>query len=294
MDLEFHQIDRRYEILRRRDPRRENALRASLAAIGQQNPVVVIQPSPEAKPILVDGFKRVRALERLRVDTVRAVPWDMEEREALLLGRLMRTASKESLLEQAWLLDELKSRFRMTLEELGRRFDRTPSWISRRLALVRVLPEAVHVAVRKGQLEPYTAMKVLVPLARARRNDCLPFLAALLKASCSTRQAEALYAGWARGSPEVRARILADPVLFLRAQEASRAEDPAGKSGLALLFEDLGEMGRRARRAAGRIQEGVLDGLLPRETQELERALHQVQSDWQALFALSRKEADCA
>jgi hypothetical protein len=53
-------------------------------------------------------------------------------------------------------------------------------------------------------------------------------------------------------------------------------------------------MGRRARRAAGRIQEGVLDGLLPREVQELEQALHQVQSNWQALFALSRKEADCA
>ena len=42
------------------------------------------------------------------------------------------------------------------------------------------------------------------------------------------------------------------------------------------------------------IQEGVLDGLLPREVQELEQALHQVQSNWQALFALSRKEADCA
>jgi ParB/RepB/Spo0J family partition protein len=292
MDLEFHQLDLRYEALRQCDPHREQVLALSMATIGQQSPVVVVPAA--SMHILVDGFKRVRALKHLRSDTVRAITWDLEEREALLLGRLMRSASRESPLEQAWLLDELRIRFRMTLEELAHRFDRTPSWISRRLALVRELPEPVHEAVRKGQLAPHAAMKVLVPLARAKRSDCLPFLKALLQAKCSTRQAETLYAGWARGGAEVRGRILADPVLFLRALAAAKAPDPVGKAGVALLFEDLGEMGRRARRAAGRIQEGVLDGLLPREVQELEQALHQVQSDWQALFALSRKEADCA
>jgi ParB family transcriptional regulator, chromosome partitioning protein len=292
MDLEFHQIDYRYEALRQRDPHREQALAISMDIIGQQSPVVVVPGT--SSHILVDGFKRVRALRHLRHNTVRAITWDLEEREALLLGRLMRSASRESPLEQAWLLDELRTRFRMTLEELAHRFDRTPSWVSRRLALARELPEPVHEAVRKGQLTPHAAMKVLVPLARAKRSDCLPFLKALLQAKCSTRQAEALYAGWTRAGAEVRGRILADPVLFLRALAAAQAPDPAGKSGLALLLEDLGEMGRRARRGAGRIQEGVLDGLLPGEAQELEQALHQVQSDWHGLLALSRKEADCA
>lgn len=292
MDLEFGQIDFRYEALRQRDPHRERVLAMSMATNGQQSPVVVVPAA--STHILVDGFKRVRALRHLRHDTVQAITWDLEVREALLLGRLMRSATRESPLEQAWLLDELRTRFRMTLEELARRFDRTPSWISRRLALVRELPEPVHEAVRKGQLAPHSAMKVLVPLARAKRSDCLPFLKALLQAKCSTRQAEALYAGWTRAGAEVRGRILADPVMYLRALAASKAPDPAGKSGLALLFEDLGEMGRRARRAAGRIQEGVLDGLQPMEVQELEQALHQVQSDWHGLLALSRKEANCA
>jgi ParB/RepB/Spo0J family partition protein len=282
MDLEHHQIDLRYETLRLRDPRRERLLAVSLASIGQQSPVVVVQSVP--RPILVDGYKRVRALKHLRRDTVQAVAWELEEREALLLGRLMRTASRESLLEQAWLLDELKSRFQMSPEELARRFDRTASWVSRRLALVRVLPEPVQEAVRKGQLSSHTAMRVLVPLARANRRDCLPFLEALLKAACTTRQAEALHAGWARGSAEIRARILAEPTLFLRAVEATRTPDLTGKTGLALLLEDLGEMGRRARGAARRIREGVLDGLLPKEALELEQALRQVQSDWKDLL----------
>lgn len=292
MDLEFHQIDFRYEALRRRDPHRERALAASLATIGQQSPVVVVPSSP--RPILVDGFKRVRALRHLHRDTVRAVPWDLEEREALLLGRLMRTAARESPLEQAWLLDELRSRFHMTLENLACRFDRTPSWVSRRLALVRVLPEAVHEAVRKGHLPAHTAMRVMVPLARANREVCQPFLTALLKASCSTRQAVALYAGWCRGGAEVRSRILADPGLYLRVLEASREPEPGGKPALAMLFEDLDEMGRRARRAAGRLREGVLEGLLPRDAGELAQALRQVQADWEDLVALSGKEAFCA
>jgi len=49
-------------------------------------------------------------------------------------------------------------------------------------------------------------------------------------------------------------------------------------------LEDLGEMGRRARGAARRIREGVLDGLLPKEALELEQALRQVQSDWKDLL----------
>ena len=294
MDLEPHQIDLRYEALRLLDPRRERLLVASMAAIGQQAPVVVVQGPSQSQPILVDGFKRIRALKHLRRDTVQAIAWDLEEREAQLLGRLMRSASRESPMEQAWLLEELKSRFRMSPEELARRFDRTPSWVSRRLALVRVLPEPVQAAVRKGRLSSHTAMRVLVPLARANRKDCLALLEALLKAACSTRQAEALHAGWVRGSAEVRARILADPALFLRAAAVTPVPDPVGKAGLALLLEDFGEMGRRARRATRRVQEGVLDGLLPKEALEVKQALRQVRADWQGLFEHCGQDASHA
>ena len=105
----------------------------------------------------------------------------------------MRTSSTENPLEQAWLLCELRARFRITLEDLARRFDRTPSWVSRRLALVRELPEAAQEQVRSGRLSAHTAMKVLIPLARANKRDCLGFLEALLKADFTTRQAEFLH-----------------------------------------------------------------------------------------------------
>ena len=40
--LEFHQLDRRWEHLRARQPQRERQLMASLAESGQQTPIVVV------------------------------------------------------------------------------------------------------------------------------------------------------------------------------------------------------------------------------------------------------------
>ena len=58
MELEFHQLDLRYEALRRRAPEREKRLLASLAEHGQQTPIVVVG-GEAGKRIVVDGYKRV-------------------------------------------------------------------------------------------------------------------------------------------------------------------------------------------------------------------------------------------
>jgi ParB-like chromosome segregation protein Spo0J len=66
MNLELHQIDLRYEKLRPRKPEAERKLAASLAEIGQQVPVVVVRSDVPEQLILVDGYKRVRALQPTR------------------------------------------------------------------------------------------------------------------------------------------------------------------------------------------------------------------------------------
>ena len=57
MDLEFHQLDRRYEDLRLRRPERERSLLASLAEQGQQVPIVVV-----SQRRLVSGHRRLQAV----------------------------------------------------------------------------------------------------------------------------------------------------------------------------------------------------------------------------------------
>ena len=122
MRLEFHQLDRRLEHLRVRRPERQRRLLASLAASGQQVPIVVVgvDNQPDRYRV-IDGYKRMVALQQLGRDTVEATVWEMSEAEALVLDRSMRFSEAETALEQGWLLSELEQRFGYTLEDLARR-----------------------------------------------------------------------------------------------------------------------------------------------------------------------------
>jgi ParB/RepB/Spo0J family partition protein len=287
MELEFQQIDLRNDHLRKRNPALERQLLASLDGVGQRVPVVVV--AEQDRYVLLDGFKRLRALKRLRRDTIVATLWDMNEADGLLLERMMRSAQAEGPLEQGWLLRDLRDRFQMSMDVLARHFDRTTSWVSRRLALVQDLPEPVQDQVRAGRIAPHTAMKVLVPLARANKRDCLRFLDALLKAEFSTRQAEALQAGWLKGNPEVRERILGDPGLFLRAQQAAQSVEDL-KGPYALWLDDLCALAAMARRAGRHLRDGAAQGISAPQGEEANAAVRQARQDCHALFDRSEKE----
>jgi ParB/RepB/Spo0J family partition protein len=251
MDLEFHQLDLRYEGLRVRRPERERRLLASLAERGQQVPIVVIALAGEPKRFLViDGYKRIRALRRLGRDTVRATVWDMDETEALVLDRSLRTAEGETALEQGWLLAELHGGLGLSLDDLARRFDRSVSWVSRRLALVRELPKSVQQQVRGGKIGAHAAMKYLVPMARAKRYDCERLAEEIARNQFSTHEVGLLYAAWRNGPPSVREGIIEDPRLFLRARREIEEEEPVSVRAAEELIRNLDMLGAIARRAA--------------------------------------------
>ena len=73
--LEFHQLDRRLENLRARHPARQRRLIASLAESGQQTPIIVIETG--GRYLVIDGHKRIAALQQLGRDTVEAVVWEL-------------------------------------------------------------------------------------------------------------------------------------------------------------------------------------------------------------------------
>ena len=271
MELEFHQLDLRYERLRACRPAAERRLLASLAAVGQQVPILVVSSADAGRFVLVDGYKRVRALRRLHADTARATAWDLSEAEALMVDRLMRSGDGQTALEQGWLLDELVVRFEVTLEELARRFGRSVSWVSRRLALVHELPDQVQNHVRRGDLVAHAAQKYLVPLARANALACLRLVAGIAGRGLSSRQIGTLYAAWRDGTETTRERLLGEPLLFLRAREhlASRTEPDT----LRALLDEFDTIGAVARRAGRRLHEGAWGRLLAPERVEAARCL---------------------
>src|SRR5437870_9454495 len=103
----------------------------------------------------------------------------------------------------------MEQRFGYSLEELGRRFDRSGSWVSRRLGLVELLPETIQQQVREGKIAAQVAMKYLVPVARVDADQCQRMAAALVAHGCDTRQAGQLYTAWREGTRTARERILA-------------------------------------------------------------------------------------
>ena len=283
MQLEFHQLDRRWEHLRVREPHRQRRLLASLADSGQQTPIVVVTAGPPGRYLLIDGHKRVAALEQLGRDTVEATVWAMSEAEALLLLRSLRFGPPESALEQGWLLAEMEQRFGYGLDELARRFDRSTSWVSRRLALVELLPEAIQQQVREGKLAAQVAMKYLAPVARVSADDCTRMAAAFVAHRCNTRQAGQLYTAWRKGTRVVRERILAEPELFLKTQRQGPATTPAAveqvERDLDMVIAILRRTGRRLAEALPEMtgpQQKQAQGQMENARRELNRMAERI------------------
>lgn len=292
MEMELQFLDLRYERLRSRHAGREARLLASLADNGQQAPVVVVEAG--GKLVLLDGYKRVRALRRLARDTVIATRWEVGEVEALILERLMRSGVAASAIEQAWLLRELRERFGLEPPELARRFDRSPSWVSRRLALCGQLPEWVQERVRLGQLAPHAAMKCLVPMARANREACERLVEEVASHKLSTRQIATLYDAWRTGGEREREALLENPLLFLRAHDEARRADPPALAPAERLVADLDALAGIARRADRLLRDGVAASFSDPERQRTVRCYAQARSDTDRLWSRCHEELDRA
>jgi len=284
VELEISRIELRYEDLRVHSAERDRRLVASIAEVGQMVPIVVVSgDDADGPPVVIDGYRRVKALKRLRHDVVLAVRWDLPEMEALLLRRALSSTGGESCLEQAWLLGELKERFGLTFEELAKRFDRTVSWVSRRLALLTDLPGAVQEHIRAGRIAPHAAAKHLVPLARANRDHCARLAHSIARLRLSSREVGAIHEAWRGAAPAVRERLVSDPGLFLRTRRALSEEPAADRGPRTGLLEDLATVVAVLRRAGRRLAEGAAAVLTPAERDEVRCALLSAQHGMEKL-----------
>lgn len=213
--LEINQLSLRYAALRNRNARRETQLVASMERVGQRVPVVVAGTGSGA--VLLDGYKRVRALHQLGVDTVRAFCWSVTEDEGLIVQRMLQEGEAPSALEMGWLLVELRTQFGHSEAELAKRLCKSKSFVSRCLALAEALPANVQQWVREGRIGSWAAMKFLVPLARANPSDAQRLAEWMKTTAPSTREVAQWYAAYQGGTPQGRAWLLENPSLALRA-----------------------------------------------------------------------------
>lgn len=257
MKLELHQLEEKYAGLRVRDAARERRLAASLVEHGQQAPVVVTQDGE--RYVLLDGYARVGALRSLGRDLVDAVLLALPEAEALVLSHRLDNTRRRSALEEGWMLRVLVDEHGLRPGELAEKLDRSESWVSRRLALVRTLPTSVQRAVGLGRIPAQAAQKSLVPLARANAAQCEQLVAGLGRRGASVRELARLYEAWRRADGAGRERLVRSPRLFLEAEAAAReaTPEPAATDDVKALMDMLGGIAGLCRRACGRLVHGM-------------------------------------
>ena len=292
--LECRALVLRYAHLRVRDTGAEARLAALMAEAGQTSPVIVVHDA-DGRPVLLDGYRRVRALGRLGSDTVIAIALGLSEADGLVYCHRQETSRRRSVVEEGWLVRELAGQG-PTLQSIGVSLGRTASWVSRRVALVSALPESAEEAVRSGRVPPHAAMKSLVPLARANKVQCEHLVKALGNERVTTRQMAQLYAAWRAGDGEVRQRITNAPRLFLRAVEASVPE-PGDEIGW--LVQKLGVAGDALSRTGESLERAASADASVVKSARVRRAIRTMNAAWEALhsrmeeYDAGPRHADC-
>jgi ParB family transcriptional regulator, chromosome partitioning protein len=296
-ELELWQLELRYAALRIARGDRHRQLVAMLAAQGQQTPVLVVAGERDDFFVLIDGYERVAALRELGRDTAQALVLPLDEPAALSFDYRLGAGRRRTALEQGWLVLELIEQHGRKPADVAFELGHSPSWVSRRLGLVRELPERVQVLVRQGQLCPHAAMVSLLPLSRCngKRNDraVVEIAEAATREKLSSRQIATLCRAWRAASIAQRERLLAQPSAYLKLDDAfqnglgPRCRTQSDQPRLVRDLEILASVSRRIEgRLLGRAQdeqgdEGQSEALLlvwPRAQQAFESLTRHMQA----------------
>lgn len=264
-EVELWQLEPRFAALRISSRERHRQLVSSLLEHGQQAPLLTVRGDEPNRYVLIDGYARVEALRELGRDTASVIVLPLTDTAALVFGYRLHIGQRRTALEEGWLVRELVEARGKRLDEVAIELGRTRSWASRRLGLVRELSAHVQDLVRDGKLCPYTAMRSLLPLARANRAAKTPSTSTVnqladvvVREALGSRQVQVLCRAWRSASKEQRASLLASPRTYLKIDESLESKraptkrTPPSQPQLVRDFEVLVSVARRA--------EGVLRG----------------------------------
>ncbi len=227
-EIDLHRIALRYLHTRVQNKTVLEKLRRSIERYGQITPVLAVQED-NGEFVLIDGYLRVLAIKKCKMDMVKVQVCEDKEMDALML--MLRKGNERRLepIEEALMIAELIERFEMSLSEVGKKMARDKSWVKRRLDLIHHLPEEALKAVQSGKISTWSASRVVAPLARANPEHARRLTAHLETHSISTRQLAGLYEHYKKSNRNVRKRIIEDPSLFCRVEESKKQEAEAQK-----------------------------------------------------------------
>jgi hypothetical protein len=213
--VEISSLDLRYENCRLKAAGSEKTLLVSILQNGIRDPLQGVDR--DGNRILLDGFKRRRCAGKLGINIV---PYtSLGDDEALGIIELLRVSNAKSLsiLEQARLIDELKSVHRMPVAEIARLLEKSKAWVSVRGGLIKEMSETVTDKIFSGLFPVYSFMYTLRPFMRinaVKKGDVDDFVRSVAGKDLSLRDIDLLAHGYFKGSENFREQIRSGNILW--------------------------------------------------------------------------------
>lgn len=206
--VELSSFDLRYEDHRLKSVEAERQLLSSILTHGIKDPLqgVCVQENR----ILLNGFKRYRCARQLGIGVVPYQSLGNDERLGIV--ELLRIANARSLsiIEQARLIDELKTVFQMSLSEIASLLEKSKAWVAMRAGMISQMSEVVMEKLFKGSFPVYSYMYTIRPFMRMNgitQTEVDKFVKATAGQHLSTRDIEILAHGYFKGSEPFRSQV---------------------------------------------------------------------------------------
>jgi hypothetical protein len=232
--VEISSFDLRYECCRMKSTSAEKILLESILTHGIRDPLQGVDTKDGIR-ILLNGFKRVRCAKKLGIGIV---PWrSFGNDESVGILELLRISNAKSLtiLEQARLIDELKTVHNMCNSDIALLLEKSRAWVSMRTGIIKEMSFCVMDKIFSGKFPAYSYMYTLRQFIRMnciKKEEIDVFVKSVSGKNLSIRDIETLAHGYFKGSDELRNQIKNGNISWGLEQLKESFKAPSGCTGI--------------------------------------------------------------
>lgn len=206
--IEIESLDLRYETYRLKSLSAEKILLTSILENGIRDPLQGINKN-DGK-ILLNGFKRYRCAQKLGIGIVPYISLGEDEAHGIIEFIRASNSKGLSILEQAILIDELKTIHNMANADIAGLLEKSKAWVSVRTGIIGQMSSIVKEKVFNGQFPVYSYMYTLRRFMRinsVKKSDVDEFVTAVCGKGFSIREIDMLANAYFKGSEDIRHQI---------------------------------------------------------------------------------------
>jgi hypothetical protein len=252
--VELNELDLRYESLRMRNRKQEEALLVSMSHVGLRDALCGVEVA--GVRVLLDGFKRLRCARKLGLGVVGYCSLGTDVGAAI--AQLLAASRRQGLtvLEEAAFVDELRVLRGLSVADIALELSRSKGWVSMRMGLIGQMSSLVRASVFGGRFPAYAYMMLMRRFMRmnnVKQGEMDSFVKALGGQALSFRDIELLAHGYFRGPPSFREQVDAGHLGSLLEHSRGLVKDPEGASSFESgMLGHLEQVLKHMQRAAGK------------------------------------------